>query len=385
MSNKAKKVVGIITMSNSTNYGGILQAVALSTALKKNGVEPINIQFGEKLSKWHNPFTYVKKRVRLYGAKGIITKLRICGGFLKVLFSNVHYISVYKKQKNFGQFIHQHLITTPFYSTSDSLKQHCSNFDVYVTGSDQVWNNAFSFNVFQGAYFLDFAPSGAPCYSYAASAGGKKSDDYIREIIARTKDFKGITVREKSLENDMRRLGCDRVHTVLDPTLLLDRMEWEKMAQKPKKRIPEHYILLYYLEKDPKKDPIIRKISNELKLPVIDIMPNYGIRQYPCIVDDVAGPAEFLYYVNHADFVVTNSFHMVVFSLIFQKKFVALKRAGQESRILDLLKVIHGEDRYIESDSQWKAIYEDVPSLKSYLEKSYQESMQYLYEIGGVE
>lgn len=383
---KGKKVkkVGIITLSNSTNYGGVLQAVALSRTVRKLGMDPTNITFQKIPSPWNSVRMYVRRRIRLYGCKGLKTKVRICGGMVKTLLSNVHYGAVKEKQKNFKDFLDRYLTETPYYPTSELLKEHCSDYDAYITGSDQVWNSAFSYNQLIGAYFLDFAPEGAPCYSYAASAGGKKSDEYVREIIQRTEHFTGITVREKSLEEHMKKLGCERAQTVVDPTLLVSREEWEAMAQKPKQDVPKNYILVYYLEKDVKNDPVIKRISKEMNLPVVDIMPNYCKTEYPHLVDDTAGPAQFLYYVKNADYVITNSFHMVVFSLIFGKKFVALRRKGQESRIHDLLRLVKNEQRYIEDEKEWHVINTEVPDLHSYIQGDREASLEYLRQIGGV-
>lgn len=377
-----EKKVGIITLSNSTNYGGVLQSVALSHTLEKLGMKPTNITYQTMPSAWKSARNYVKLRVRLYGSKGIGTKLRICAGVVKTLLSNIHYPAVKKKQENFKEFLKKYLNETPCYPTSELLKENCAGYDAYITGSDQVWNSAFSFNEFVGAYFLDFVPSNAPCYSYAASAGGKKSDEYVQQIIERTKHFSGITVREKSLEMHMKKLGCDRAQTVLDPTLLMQRDEWAQMEKKPERKVPEHYILVYYLEKDVLNDPVIKKASQELGIPVVDIMPNYGKTEYEHIVDDTAGPAEFLYYVNHADYVITNSFHMVVFSLIFQKKFVALRREGQESRIDDLLKTVQCPERYIENEQQWNMLKEQAKDVSPYIAQELEKSLDYLKGIG---
>lgn len=376
------KKIGIITFSNSTNYGGVLQSVALSHTLRKLGMYPINITIQQMPRAWKSPRDYVRNRVRLYGCRGFITKFRICGGVVKTFFSNIHYTSAKRKQNNFKDFICKNLNTTPYLATADLLKEKCSNYDAYITGSDQVWNNAFTYNQFQGAYFLDFVPDEAPCYSYAASVGGKKTDEYVEEIIHRTQHFKGITVREKSLEDHMRKLGCNQVHTVLDPTLLLSKEEWIMMEQRPEHDIPKHYILVYYLEKDSSHDPVIKKVSEELGLPVVDIMPKYDKAEYIRIVDNTAGPAEFLYYVNHADYVITNSFHMVVFSLLFNKNFIALRREGQESRIEDILNKVGMSDRYIRDTTEWKVIKKTVKDISKIIERESVESMDFLKKIG---
>lgn len=375
------KKIGIITFSNSTNYGGVLQSVALSYTLRKLGMEPINITCQKMPSAWNSPKKYVRRRVRLYGSKGIKAKIRICGGVGKTFFSNVHYFSAKSKIRNFQKFINENLTVTQYYETDIQLKNICCSFDAYILGSDQVWNNSFTDNRFKSIYFLEFVPKSIPCYSYAASAGGEKSDSYILEIIQRTRDFVGITVREKSLEEHMKRLGCEKVNTVLDPTLLLSREEWINFEKKPKK-IPKHYILVYYLERSSGNDPVIKKIAERYDLPVIDIMPDYRKAGYRRVIDNTAGPAEFLYYVHHADFVITNSFHMTVFSIIFGRKFVALKRTGQESRIHDLLQQVNMSSRFIDDVDDCGVIDEHVNSYEKNLKKYMMDSIDYLKNIG---
>lgn len=376
------KKVGIVTFSNSTNYGGVLQAAALCKVLEKLDMQPVNITVQKMASVWKSPLNYIKMRIRIYGSKGYVTKLRIFGGALKTVFSNIHIFSVKRKQDSFKNFINRNLNSTPYYATTEILKEKCGNFYAYITGSDQVWNNAFTYNQFQGKFFLDFAPDGASCYSYAASVGGKKTDEYVKEVIYRTQHFKGITVREKSLEDHMRKLGCEQVHTVLDPTLLLSKEEWTMLEQRPQCNIPKHYILVYYLEKDTLHDPTIKKVSEQLDLPVIDIMPKYGKAEYNRIIDDTAGPAEFLYYVNHADYVITNSFHMVVFSLLYRKKFIALRRDGQESRIEDLLNKVGMGERYISNLEEWSVIKKEVKDISEIIENEKIESITFLKKIG---
>lgn len=354
------KKIGIVTHSNSTNYGGILQAVALSHTLKGLETEPVNITCQKMPPAWKKMYTYVKQRTLHYGCKGLNTKLRICGGMLKTLLSNVHYFDVKKKQKQFKTFISENLTVTPYYKTDEELRKNCAEFDVYITGSDQVWNASFSNELLEDKFFLGFAPKGKPLYSYAASAGGTKSDDYVQEIIYRTKGFSGITVREKSLECQMKKLGAVHVKTIIDPVFLLTKEEWEKYERNPEKNIPQKYILSYFLEKTEAQDCVINKVASELQLPVVDILPQYKKTAYKRIIDSTAGPAEFIWYMHHAQYIITNSFHMIAFSLIFGKKFISLQRPGQESRIEDILDKFNIKDHLIHEESEWSNIRNDV-------------------------
>lgn len=375
------KKIGIVTHSNSMNYGGILQAVALSRTLRKIGLEPVNITCHKMTPAWHGMVLYAKRRIRYYGCKGVYTKIRILGGMLKTLFSNVHYFVRKEKQKKFKNFIMMNLNTTSYFKSDKKLREKASGFDGYITGSDQVWNDSFADKSFLNRFFLEFVPEKTPCYSYAASTGGKKSDEYVKEIIDRTNKFLGRTVREKSLEVQMRQLGAIDVKTVIDPVLLLKKEEWCELQKKPKMKIPHKYILVYFLEKTAEQEEIIKKIALELKLPVVDIMPDYKKVSYQKIADYTAGPAEFIYYVNHAEYIITNSFHMTVFSMIFQKKFIALQRQGQESRVQDLLLEYGMQQRIIRDFKDWKCILEAVPSIETQLIFQREEAMNFLLKI----
>lgn len=375
------KKVGVTTLSNSTNYGGILQAVALSTVLKKMNYEPTFIKHQKMMEAWISPVSYVKNRVRLYGCAGFKTKLRIAAGFMKTILQNIQVPNRMRKIESFQKFIHENLKVTDYYESLEELNKNCSDYDFYITGSDQVWNNAFTKNEFDTAYFLKFVNE-KPKYSYAASAGGKKSDEYVKSLVELTKDFKGISVREKSLEEHMKKMGCEKVMTVLDPTLLLSKEDWIGMEKKPQRGIPEKYILVYYLEKDASRDEIIKTAAKKLGLPVVNIFPNGKKAEYESIDDYIAGPGEFIYYFHNAEYVITNSFHATVFSLIFGKKFLATARDGQESRIEDLLNTVKMKERLVKSEKQWEVLLEDVNDTADIFEAGRAESLEFLRSMG---
>lgn len=355
------KKIAITTLSNSINYGGILQATALNQVLKERyNIQPVFITHQKLQPLWNSSCAYVKRRVKLYGCHNLKTVLRILGGMGKTFFSNIHYFERKKKRKSFSSFSKKYLAETPFYATFEKVKENCSDFDIYITGSDQVWNSAFNYNEFDPVYLLEFVPENKNKFSYAASVGGEKSDDFILELIERTKDFKALSVREKSLADKMNRMGANNVLTVLDPTLLLDLDDWSKFERTPKGFLPDHYIAVYFLEKESNNDPIIKAVSKQTGLPVINLLPNHKKAEYPCYKDFTAGPAEFLFYIHHADYVITNSFHAVVFSLIFRRKFLALPRAGQESRVKDLLEQLNLGEHSIKDVSDISVIEEPL-------------------------
>lgn len=379
MKNKRNKV-GIVTLGNSTNYGGVLQATALFRTLKQLGYEPTLITCQKMDPAWKTAAQYVKYRVKLYGAEGLYTKLRIVGGIGKNLLSNIHYGTRKAKIKSFQTFIRNNLKTTEYIPTAEIAKDKCSDYDLYVVGSDQVWNFAFNFGEFDERYLLSFAPEKAKKYSYAASTGGIKTKEYIQELYDGIKDFTAITVREESLEQQLREAGAE-VKTVLDPTFLLDKETWLEFEKKPEWNLPSKYILVYYLEKSSKDDPVIKEVAEKTGLPVIDIGTDYGKSSYDRMVADTVGPAEFLYLASHASFVITNSFHMTVFSLLFEKRFLVLTRVGQESRVEDLLQKLDMRSHLIGGPDEWKIIMEDYQSPLNRLKEQKAESIEFLLSM----
>lgn len=377
------KKIAITTLLNSVNYGGILQAVALNQVLKdRYGNQPVFITHQKIQSSWNSSVDYVKRRVGLYGCHDGKTFLRILGGIGKTLLSNIHYFEREKKRKTFVNFITRYLVETPYYGTFEKVKEYCQDYDIYITGSDQVWNSAFNYNEFDPVYLLEFVPNNKEKYSYAASVGGEKTEEYIHELVDRTKDFRGISVREKSLEIKMNQLGANNVLTVLDPTLLLNLDEWSKFERVPKRSIPERYIAVYFLEKDADNDPTIKEVYQKLGLPIINLLPMHKKAAYPCYKDFTAGPAEFLYYIHHADYIITNSFHAVVFSIIFRRKFIALQRVGQESREKDLLEQLNLSEHLIEGLSDISIIEEPIADcIEEILDQSRNWAFEFLDAI----
>lgn len=379
------KKIAITTLSNSTNYGGILQAVALNYVLTKMNMDVTFITHQKMQSAWNSSIEYVERRIRLYGCKDLKNFCRIIGGIGKTFISNIHYLERREKIDNFKKFISENIKITPYYNSYEKVGKYCSGYDAYITGSDQVWNNVFNFGEFDPVYLLEFVNKKAK-YSYGASAGGDKSEDYITELVERTKDFSAISIREQSFATAMNEHGAKNVVSVLDPTLLLTKKEWETFEKKPQRDIPEHYIIVYFLEKDSDNDPYIKKVAEEKGLPIVNLLPNHKRSNYNQIKDFTAGPSDFLYYLHHADYVITNSFHAVVFSLQFEKKFIALSRHGQESRVEDLLKSVKLEGHAIKSIDETNVIDEEIPKgVLTRLENKKTKSFEFLDMICNME
>ncbi len=371
------KSVGIITLGNSINYGGVLQAAAMSHTLKRMGVTPVFITHQKMECAWYNPLNHVKLCMQWHQG---LDKIRLLGSFVKTLMANRHIITRKKKINCFQKFINDNMKTTPYYATKDELELHCGMFNYYITGSDQVWNNEFKNNRIDYSYFLDFISSNKHKFSYAASVGGYKNDTYIKKIIELTKAFEGISVRERSLAEQMKKLGAKNVEVVLDPTLLLDRNDWISMEQVCD--IPKHFILVYYLEKSELMDRLVMKTAKKYCLPVVDILP--GFSKLNCKVQRkrTIGPAEFIYLFHHADYIITNSFHGTVFSILFQKPFLTVARKGQETRMVDFLNEINLSD-HLRCKEDISSLGVEIPynKVKQIIEEKKYHSLKFLKKM----
>lgn len=374
------KKVAVLTRLNMINYGGTLQAVALSRALKKIGLDSVYIRHQGETGAWNSVRDYLGMRKQLLGHNDI----RAIGGVVKTLASNLLYLDRKKKIENFVEFRKSYLNMSDICLTYESFEPYGNTYDGYITGSDQVWNNDFETGKIDYAYFLKFVDPSKPCFSYAASAGGKKSDEYMNQVVELTRDFRGISVREDSLNEHMTAMGAENVKTVLDPTLLFSGKEWKELERRPSGKVPSHYILVYYLERDSYDDPIVNAVRKGTGLPVIDLNPLHMRSSAGVHADRKAGPREFLYWFSHADYVVTNSFHAVSFSLIFHRRFIACQRAGQESRINDLLKSLGLENRIIHEAEEWKKIYDSLPKKYENFEARREESYDFLKQIKNI-
>lgn len=327
--------IGVVTLHNSINYGGALQAVALNAYLKKQGHEVVFLDYQKPWPVYNSPFRYRKLRIHYYGNEGVVTKFRILAGMGKTVLSNVFYFRRKRKQDGFKEFVQKYLAVTPHYRSYQDLKESYPECDYYITGSDQVWNNYYTMDRFDKGYFLSFIPDGHKKIAYGASIGGARDDAYVKEIISLTSDFKAVSVREKSLEEQMNRLGAAGAVTVLDPTLLLTKEQWLRFVRPSEKKEP--YILMYGLEYSQELDRAVRYLREKYGYSIVDIFPGVTKLKHIKYADGCCSPGEFLRYIKDAAYVVTNSFHGTVFSIIFEKQFLTIPRTRQESRMADLL------------------------------------------------
>jgi hypothetical protein len=329
--------IAILTFHRALNYGAVLQLHALSVVLKAKGCEVTVIDYRNKLieKKYQSfPFYILFERKNIFQSIKIFTR--------KILSISIQN----KKREKFNQFISQTLQVDS--RIANSGKEIRDDFDVYLVGSDQVWNN-FITGGFDEAYFLKFPiKKDVVKASYAASLE-RSNHQFIKKnkevFLSGLNNLDMISVRENQIEKLIKSISDKQVTTVLDPTLLLSSKDYLNLIKEPKER---GYVLVYHLSTN--KDLLISadKIAKENKLNIIEIYA--GINPYISgdrYKQDLS-PSEFLGYFKFADFVITSSFHGTCFSIIFKKQFYVISNhsSDRQEYLLESLNIF---DRMISS------------------------------------
>lgn len=319
--------VGIITKIGK-NYGAVLQAYALKTYLERMGLNASIINYMHKQSKK----TY---RVCPYkwGPRGTIANIK----------SLMRFSVIKKSSKKFDEFKNMKLNLLGEYESYDQLLTSPPDCNIYISGSDQVWNPTISFDP---AYYLTFGSDKVKRASYAASIGVTQIPNDIKdEFKKRLSIFDLISVREETAKQTLSEFGID-AKTAVDPTLLLDSREWNKIAIDPP--ITKPFILCYMVSTPDYVQQLIALIKRQTGLPVYNIVTS----SYPAPIGDYqiwdAGPEEFVGYFKNAHMVITSSFHGTVFSVIYRKPFVSMLYKATGSRVSDLLSNLGLQDRIVE-------------------------------------
>lgn len=320
------KRVSIITWYSSGNYGTTLQAFALHKKLQDLGYDVSILKEFEFNSK-SNTIKY------------ILTKLKLLNYFKKRKYSSD------KRKLRLYKFISDNINVCEIFSNRQ-LKKLVYNTDVFITGSDQIWNAWFCYNPF---YFLNFAAN-KKRIAYATSIGTKSfPDKYKKDIKKLLSQFNSIAVREKSAINIINDLLEDNsCIQVVDPTFLLEKKEWEEIASKAVLNfsIPSKYILCYLIGNDNNYKSQLEEVKQKTQIENVIIIPSLENPTFSidnAIVYNEAGPLEFVNLIQNAALVCTDSFHATTISIISSVKFVEFKRfkdedeKSQNSRIYDLL------------------------------------------------
>ena len=371
--------VSFITKHGVSNYGSILQTNATQEILKKLGCE----------SEIINYMRYDLRNNKLYNTllsnqpkwnKNFLTRM------IYRIIQMPNYVLMDMKFRKFREEMYDNI--TILYGSNEELKEIPPKADVYCTGSDQIWGKNVNGKV-DKAYFLDFVPKGSKCISYAASIGlDKVSEEFEDQLQELLKKYQTVTVREESALKILEKNGIKST-LVLDPTLLLTTADWEKIVSKKKNK--QKYILIYQLHANKKFEKYVKELSKKLRLPLIRITPSINQISRCGKFVYLPTPQEFLGYFKNASYVVTDSFHGTVFSLIFNTRFIDINPGDTSTRIKNILRLVNLEERLLEDYNDFSLINTDInwtnvnKILKEEREKSIKILEQAIYQEKKIE
>ena len=351
--------VGIITMV-SDNYGNRLQNYALQEAL---------LEMGNKVETLHNPWNDKESSKRNF----ILTKAK------KLIFFITKKPERYGRKIKFDQFNKKNIYFSKFWINKTQDKKDASSYyDLFICGSDQVWNSEAK--EITGKYFANFAEPNKRA-SYAASFG---IDDVIEsrkeEFTSYLKGMKYISVREERGVKIVKDLTDKKAIQHIDPTLLLTAEKWEKIATKSLVA-HEKYVFCYFLGKP----------STNLLNKLEEYKNKYNINTFILCNDlnsmgNNVGPSDFIALIQNAEFVLTDSFHGTVFSILFNKPFYTYSRNGvkksMDSRITSLLNLLKLNRRFENYKFDNEEIYDiDFNEATSILNVEREKAINYLKTI----
>lgn len=345
-----RKII-LTTFFRAENYGAALQTYALQSVLQDKDFFVEILNFRDPIIE--EPYELINlKRSSFYFF------LRACVSTL------IFYKRNKKRHKKFVQFRNAYLhIGKEEYRDIESIKKNPPKADIYLTGSDQVWNTEITKGVSE-VYTLNFGDKQIKRVSYAASIGNSRictdDEEVFRRRLLR---IDALSVREETAKRFLEKLLSKKNITVtLDPVLLRSREEWETILPKYE-RSAGKYILAYRVEMNEEYQKIVNDLSKKTGLRVVHFEKRkvYGNNFYSAYT---AGPLEFVNLIKHAEYIVTTSFHGTAFSVIFHKKFWVVPHQYTGSRVTDLLEVLKISERV-------------VYTCDEYLSKNYEQMIDY--------
>lgn len=367
----AQKKIGIITMHRINNYGSVLQAFALQYIIEKMGFDVQLIDYN-----YPNIFQYTR---------GVALPKNDWKAKVIKSMSWLHPYNRYDYK--FQDFRNRYFKLSPYYKDFDVIHQKAISYDLYITGSDQVWNPKFTKG--DTTFLLDFAEKNANKISYASSFSctqlGKEYEATYSELLAQ---YQAISVREWGGVELVKRLTGQQAVITVDPTLLLDDNAWKTVVSK-RCRYSKNYILLYVLSYSFNPIPYIYDLalylSKELDLRIVVLGKHPYLSKYKNVESILdAGPLEFLQLIENAVCVVTSSFHGTAFSVNYKKPvYAVVNDKNDDDRISSFLSDLSLDESIIpmgmaldtipldmHSESSWSILNQKREYSLSYLEKA---------------
>ena len=370
------KSAGIITIHKINNYGSVLQAYALQEVCRQMGynVEIIDYTF---------PNTYHSTKAKELDIEEV-SQQSAEPKWIKVLFAK----ALLRQHKTIAKFVGERLnLSAKSFNSPEELEKSCPAYDVYITGSDQLWSPRYCKG--DPAFMLHFAPDSAKKISYAASIGTNAIPENLakqyKKLLGR---YQCLSVRDNSGREIVRRLTGKDVSVVLDPTLLLNRNEWASIIPKGIKSVKKKYILCYFLnytfDAFPYVDDLAKDIQRQTGYEIVRVArPPHHISVVKTKYRVGASPEEFLDLIRGAEIILTTSFHGTAFALNFGRPVfsVVQSRDSKDSRqanILRLLDLDQNISSISDSFPDYRLASYDIEKEQQALELLRKESIEYL-------
>lgn len=356
--------VEVITLHRVTNFGSLLQTYATQRCLEQLGCEVETVDFVPEgltfyRSVWPKGHSTVKRLIKL-------APLMVCN---MIQFSMS------------DRFLRKHIhLTDKRYGCYGELEVDCPKADVYLSGSDQVWNTQNNNPPADlGAYYLAFAGDSKKI-AYAGSFG---KDDFSpaekNMVTAWLKKYHALSVREDTALNTLRDFGLDGVH-VVDPTLLLTAQQWRDFCTKKKPK--PGYVFIYNLNRNKVLEQAALAIAKKKGLRVVNFADTF---EFVKGAENRFGndPLDFINYISNADYVLTDSFHGTAFSLNFSRQVLSIPAPKYNCRLESILRLTGCEDRMFTSvEEALKKVDApiDYSAVNEKLNAARKASMEYLKE-----
>lgn len=360
--------VAIITINDNNNYGNRLQNYALQKFLFDN------LKIEEVDTIWYDPeYTYMSQ-IDIFSWKTWLKYFINWKNFRKYL--KTYYLKNNIRMYNISKFTKKINIKLDF-KIEDKLSKR---YDYFITGSDQVWNPYFWLERRNQANirFLKFV-SKEKRIAYAASISvpkiPKDKEQFFKDSL---NEMKAISMRETAGANLVKILTGREVPVVVDPTILLFKEDWQRLELKPEWYNDEKYIFTYFLGEP---SPIIKNVAKKNSWKIYNLMDKNNLNLYTSRVE------EFIYLINHAELMVTDSFHGTVFSILMNTPFLVVNRqqkgvADMTSRIDTLMELFGYQNRYIVNGkcdlSDKEILYMDFSNVKAIQEREIERSTVYM-------
>ncbi|WP_195435182.1 polysaccharide pyruvyl transferase family protein [Parabacteroides merdae] len=335
--------IGIITFHRAENYGSVLQAYALNLYIRMiipdAEVEEVDYE-SEAQHKLYRIFTMPKSIL----------------GFARFVHTLCNYRALACKKKKFADFVDKYIPLSDIHGniTEKELRYYATKYDFLICGSDQIWNiRCADSNEF---YFLSFATEKTKKIAYAPSLGLSNFNRNEEELLkTRLSSFDYLSTRESMGAQIISRLVNKNVEVVCDPVLLFSASQWRQLTSGVSP-IKEPYILCYFIGDIKGMRQYVKRVKQETGITkIIVIVKNLRDIKSRYTTKFDTGPIEFLNLIEHASYVITDSFHATCFSLLFHTKFWVFVESNSmskpNSRIYNILKIADCQERILTNET----------------------------------